>query len=32
MLDTACGTGTGLIRLAQTYPNIEVTGADGDAY
>lgn len=32
VLDTACGTGTGLIRLAQTYPNIAVTGADGDAY
>lgn len=32
VLDTACGTGTGLIRLARTYPDIEVTGADGDAY
>ncbi|GAA3726399.1 class I SAM-dependent methyltransferase [Salinactinospora qingdaonensis] len=32
VLDTACGSGTGLVRLAQTYPNCEITGVDGDAH
>ena len=32
VLDTACGAGRGVIRLAQTYPELEVTGADGDAH
>lgn len=32
VLDTACGTGTGLVLLARRYPEAAVTGADGDAY
>lgn len=32
ILDTACGTGFGLVRLATTYPRASVVGADGDAH
>lgn len=32
ILDTACGTGFGLVRLASTYPHATVVGADGDAH
>lgn len=32
ILDTACGAGHGLIRLAQTYPASRVVGVDGDAH
>jgi SAM-dependent methyltransferase len=30
ILDTACGSGLGLIRLATNYPNASVVGIDGD--
>lgn len=32
IVDTACGAGVGVIRLAETYPASEVIGVDGDAY
>ena len=32
ILDTACGAGVGVIRLARTYPDATVVGADGDAH
>jgi SAM-dependent methyltransferase len=32
VVDTACGTGVGVIRLARTYPNCAVVGIDGDAH
>jgi SAM-dependent methyltransferase len=32
VLDMACGTGTGLQRLAQTYPAATVIGVDGDEH
>lgn len=32
VLETACGAGRGLVRLATTYPNATFVGADGDAY
>lgn len=32
ILDTACGSGTGLVLLANEYPECEVSGVDGDAY
>jgi SAM-dependent methyltransferase len=32
VLDTACGAGHGLVRLAETYPDATVVGADGDAH
>jgi SAM-dependent methyltransferase len=32
VLDHACGAGTGLVRLARTYPSCTVVGVDGDAY
>lgn len=32
ILDTACGAGSGVVRLAQTYPAVTVVGADGDAH
>jgi SAM-dependent methyltransferase len=32
ILDTACGAGVGLIRLAQAYPSATIVGADGDAF
>ncbi|HET8590749.1 MAG TPA: class I SAM-dependent methyltransferase [Nakamurella sp.] len=30
ILDSACGSGVGLVRLAQTYPACHVIGVDGD--
>lgn len=32
IVDTACGAGAGLVRLAQHYPNCHIVGVDGDAY
>jgi len=32
VVDTACGAGVGLIRLATTYPECEIVGVDGDAH
>jgi len=32
ILDTACGAGVGLVRLAEHYPACAVVGADGDAH
>lgn len=32
IVDTACGAGVGVIRLATTYPRCEVVGVDGDAH
>jgi ubiquinone/menaquinone biosynthesis C-methylase UbiE len=32
ILDTACGAGAGLVRLAEAYPDATLVGADGDAY
>ncbi|HLO36615.1 MAG TPA: class I SAM-dependent methyltransferase [Candidatus Deferrimicrobium sp.] len=32
ILDTACGAGVGLVRLAAAYPTATLVGADGDAY
>lgn len=32
VVDTACGAGAGVVRLARTYPACTVTGVDGDAY
>ena len=32
ILDTACGAGVGLLRLAEAYPASTLVGADGDAY
>ncbi|HUP15079.1 MAG TPA: class I SAM-dependent methyltransferase [Acidimicrobiia bacterium] len=32
ILDTACGAGVGLVRLAEAYPTAKLVGADGDAY
>ncbi len=32
ILDTACGSGVGLVRLAEAYPSASLVGADGDAY
>lgn len=31
IVDTACGVGVGLIRLAEHFPNCEIVGVDGDA-
>ena len=30
VLDTACGAGAGLVRLGELYPDLTLTGADGD--
>lgn len=30
VVDTACGSGVGVVRLAENYPNCTVTGVDGD--
>jgi SAM-dependent methyltransferase len=30
VLDTACGAGAGLVRLGKMYPDLTLTGADGD--
>ncbi|MCU1677226.1 MAG: class SAM-dependent methyltransferase [Frankiales bacterium] len=32
VLDTACGAGAGLLRLAATYPNVSLVGVDGDEH
>ncbi|OJY45476.1 class I SAM-dependent methyltransferase [Pseudonocardia sp. 73-21] len=32
VVDTACGAGTGLIRLATAYPDCSVVGVDGDVH
>lgn len=32
ILDTACGAGVGLVRLAEAYPSSTLVGADGDSY
>ena len=32
VLDTACGTGQGLLRLAAAYPKCEILGVDGDKH
>ncbi|GAA0991031.1 hypothetical protein GCM10009555_077690 [Acrocarpospora macrocephala] len=32
ILETACGSGRGLLRLAGAYPACELTGVDGDAH
>lgn len=32
ILELASGSGSGLLRLAQTYPHGHITGLDGDAY
>jgi SAM-dependent methyltransferase len=32
IIDTACGAGVGLEKLAATYPNAELVGVDGDAH
>jgi len=32
VVDTACGAGVGLIRLAMTYPRCQIVGVDGDAH
>ncbi|GAA4417026.1 hypothetical protein GCM10023169_12670 [Georgenia halophila] len=32
VVDTACGTGTGLLRLAEHYPRCELVGVDGDVH
>ncbi len=32
VVDTACGSGVGAVRLATTYPRCTVTGVDGDAH
>ncbi|MBW3602100.1 MAG: methyltransferase domain-containing protein [Actinobacteria bacterium] len=32
IVDTACGAGAGVVRLAQTYPECEVVGVDGDGH
>ncbi|NYF98013.1 class I SAM-dependent methyltransferase [Janibacter cremeus] len=32
VLDTACGSGAGVVRLASAYPEANVVGVDGDAH
>ncbi|MGH8888677.1 MAG: class I SAM-dependent methyltransferase [Acidothermaceae bacterium] len=32
IVDTACGSGVGMLRFAQTYPNCEIVGVDGDKH
>ncbi|GAA4084448.1 class I SAM-dependent methyltransferase [Nonomuraea soli] len=32
ILETACGAGRGLVRLARAFPACSLTGVDGDAY
>jgi ubiquinone/menaquinone biosynthesis C-methylase UbiE len=32
IIDTACGAGIGLVRMAEAYPDATLVGADGDAY
>ena len=32
VLEVACGTGVGLVRLAEAFPGATIVGADGDAF
>ncbi len=32
VVDTACGAGTGVVKLAEAYPACEIVGVDGDGY
>jgi ubiquinone/menaquinone biosynthesis C-methylase UbiE len=32
VVDTACGAGAGLVRLAEAYPACEIVGVDGDEF
>lgn len=32
VVDTACGAGAGILRLAETYPACEIIGVDGDPH
>ena len=32
VVDTACGAGAGVLRLARTFPSCDVVGVDGDAH
>jgi ubiquinone/menaquinone biosynthesis C-methylase UbiE len=32
IVDTACGAGVGMVRLAVTFPNCEIVGVDGDRH
>jgi len=32
VIDTACGAGAGVVRLAEQYPNCQIVGVDGDAH
>ena len=32
VLELACGTGVGLVRLGSEYPNLDLVGLDGDAH
>jgi ubiquinone/menaquinone biosynthesis C-methylase UbiE len=32
VVDTACGAGAGVVRLARTYPECEIVGVDGDQH
>ncbi len=32
IVDTACGAGSGLVRLAEHFPHCEIVGVDGDAH
>ncbi len=32
VLDSACGSGGGIVQLAQTYPDATIIGVDGDAH
>jgi ubiquinone/menaquinone biosynthesis C-methylase UbiE len=32
VVDTACGSGAGIVRLAETYPACTIVGVDGDAH
>ncbi|CAN5250925.1 hypothetical protein BH20ACT8_BH20ACT8_11130 [soil metagenome] len=32
VLDTACGTGAGVLRLAENYPTCDIVGVDGDPH
>ncbi len=32
VVDSACGAGPGVVRLAETYPNCQIIGVDGDQH